>query len=233
MTASVIVTIIVLAVLAVLMINGFMKGLLRLLLTTFSLVITFVIAAALVNPCTNFIKNDTDLGDKIEAKVDEYIGSKIDSEIIPKEEEIINSLPLPASIKKDLLENNTAQHYQEEGIVDFREYATKNVTDIIIKAIAYIILLVVIFIILRVLLHFTKFVNKIPVVGGVNRILGAVLGLLEGLIFVWTFCLIIMAFSGSEFGANCMRVINDSWVLKMIYDHNLLEATAKAIFKVF
>ena len=233
MTASTIATIVVLVILAFLVINGFRKGFLRILLTTFSLVITLLLAAALVKPVSEFISTKTSIGTGIEEKVEDFISEKMEKVTNAKEDEIIDSLPLPAFLKKSLQENNTITKYKEQGVTSFKEYAVKNITNIIVKAMSYLALMIIIFLLLRLLLMLTKFINKVPIIGGVNRILGAVLGLIEGLLIVWALCLLIMTFSGSEFGATCMEVINKSTVLKFIYDNNLLATVANSLFKVF
>ena len=233
MNVSLIVTIVVLVLLAFLMINGLRRGFLRILLTTFSLVITLVLAAVLLKPVSNFIQNKTSIGIGIEEKVGDFIDEKLAGVKDTKEDEIIDSLPLPSFLKKDLHENNTIAKYKEQGVNSFRDYAVKNITTIAVKAITYLALMIIIFLLLRLLLMLTKFINKVPVIGGINRILGAILGLVEGLIIIWALCLLVMSFSGSEFGATCMKVINNSVVLKFIYDNNLLTLITSSIFKVF
>ena len=233
MTVSTIVTIIVLAILAVLVVHGFLRGFLRILLTTFSLVITLVVAALLVNPASEFVHQKTSIGTGIEEKVDKFIGEKIDGIVGNSEESVIDELPLPNFLKKSLHENNTIAKYKEQGVKTFREYATSNVTRIVIKAGTYIVLMILVFLLIRLLLMLTRFINKVPIIGGVNRILGAILGLVEGLLIIWALCLIIMAFSATEFGVKCMDVINKSNVLSFIYNNNLLAQVAESLFKVF
>ena len=233
MNVSLIVTIIVLALLVFLMINGLRRGFLRILLTTFSLVITLVLAAVLLKPVSTFIQDKTSIGTSIEEKVGDFVDSKLEGVVNTNEDEIIDSLPIPSFLKKNLHENNTVTKYKEQGVSSFREYAVKNITTIAVKAITYLALMIIIFLLLRLLLMLTKFINKVPVIGGINRILGAVLGLIEGLIIIWALCLLVMAFSGSDFGATCMKVINDSVVLKFIYDNNLFTLITGSIFKVF
>ena len=82
---------------------------------------------------------------------------------------------------------------------------------------AYVILFLVIYLVLRLILRLSNLINHIPILGGVNRIAGAVIGLAEGVIFLWVICMIIMMMSGTDFGITCERAIVNSPFLNFIY----------------
>ncbi len=234
MALPTIVTIIVLVFLAFFVIKGFAKGFLRILFTTFSIVVTIAISAAFTGPLSEALKDKTFVGPKVEEAITKYIDSKFESkesEAKEKESEFIDSLALPSILKDSIKNNNTLTQYRDLGVKSFKEYIIVKLTDISVGAIAFILLAIVTFLLLRLIFHVLKIIGKIPILRGINRFLGGVLGLAEGLLIIWLICVVIMIFSASDFGIKCMEIIRQSKVLSLIYDHNLLITAANAVFK--
>ena len=88
-----------------------------------------------------------------------------------------------------------------------------------------------IYAVLRIILKIVGVIGKIPIIGGVNRLLGGILCLVEGLLILWCLCFLITALSGTAFGESVLKVINESPVLKLIYDNNLLGMLVSSVFK--
>lgn len=59
------------------------------------------------------------------------------------------------------------------------------VADTLAYGVTFFVLLIVFLIVVRILISLAKKFNKIPLLGGANRTLGLVLGLLQGLVFAW------------------------------------------------
>lgn len=234
MSISLIATIVVLAFLAFFVIKGFRKGFLRILFTTFSIILTVAISACFTNTLAEFLTEKTSIGPGVEEKIESYIDRKFaekEQEAQDKEEDFIESLPLPQFLKNKIQESNTLTEYRTVGVNSFKEYIVAKLSDITMKAIAFLMLSVVIYILLRIIFHLLKIISRIPILRGLNKILGMVIGLAEGLLILWCICILIMAFSTSDLGTKCVEVIQQSKVLSLIYDHNLLIKAANAVFK--
>ncbi|MGI6072534.1 MAG: CvpA family protein [Lachnospiraceae bacterium] len=233
MSIPIIVTIIALAVPVFFTIRGFYKGFLKILFTTFAVLLAIILSALLTKPLTEYLQEKTFVGTKISEVTSSYVDEKLDDATVSiekKQNEFIDSLALPKFMKGGIRDNNTLAKYKDMGVNSFKEYISCQLTTLTIKLIAFFLLMIVVFIFLRVIFHLLKIINRIPVIRGLNRLLGGVLGLVEGLIILWLACLIIMAFSGTQFGATCMEVISKSPVLAFIYDNNLLILATKTIF---
>lgn len=236
-TASTIVMVIVLALLVFLVIRGYMKGFLRVALTTFSLVVIIAVSMALVKPLSSLLEN-TFIGTSVETRVSAYIDGKIESftggsEIesnTGEQESFLDTLPIPGFLQDNLKSANTLEEYVNMGVTSFREYTTAKVSGIIIYVIAYIILIVLAAIAVRVVIKLLGLINKIPIIGGFNRIMGALLGLVEGALILWILGVVIMVFSGSETGGSIVGMIHENRVLTYIYENNLLISIFGKIF---
>ncbi len=98
------------------------------------------------------------------------------------------------------------------------------------RALSFILLTVIILILVKVIKTLTKFINKIPIIGGINKLLGLLLGILQALIILWIISIAVMIFSGTEGGSYILTVIQGNAFLNLIYDNNLLLMLAAAVF---
>ena len=227
--ASTIVMIIVLAFLAFFVFKGHKKGFLKVALSTFSFVIVIALGMALSQPVSNLLE-ETFVGEKVEASVYDYIDEQV-SEFtedaaaqIGAEDEgsFIESLPLPSFIQQKLISGNTPAEYVQMQVESFEEYIAAGFSDIILSAISCVIVMILAAVIVRLLLKGAKFVNKIPIIGGINKFLGALLGFFEGLLILWAAGLFIISVSGTSFGESIISLIQSNPVLDLIFDNNLL-----------
>ena len=223
MTASLIATIVVIAFLIFFVIYGYIRGFLKIILTTMALVVT-IVAAGLLAPTVAGWLETTFVGKNIDQRIGSYLEKTIDSPVINNVEKaqnaVIEKLPLPKYMREDIREKNTAGEYVALKVTNFTGYLKTRLVKSLVKVIACVLLLVLIYVIIRILLRISGAINRIPIVGGINRLFGAIVGLFEGLLILWCLCLIITMFASTKFGIQVVDVINSSKVLKYIYDHN-------------
>lgn len=232
MSASLIATLAVIVFLIIFIIIGFCRGFLRVILTTFSLLITIILAGTFAGPVSDFVENSTVVGPRMESGIEKFVNSRLSSitgAAGNAEEAVINQLPLTDAMKADLIEKNNIAGYVDQGVESFAEYLAANLTSIVIKVLCYILLFILIYLILRLIIRLSNVINHIPVLGGINRIAGAVIGLAEGVIFLWVLCMALMMLSGTPFGIQCEQVISDSTFLTWIYEHNYLSQVISTV----
>ena len=208
-------------------IRGHRKGFLRAAVGTFSFVIVIFLSTALASPVSQILEK-TALKTTIESAVSDAVESKLetDADGLSQDEQdsLLESLPLPSSIQDSLKESNTIENYVQMGVDSFSEYVAESVSDVILNAAAYVIVMIIAIIVIRIILAAAKFVNKIPVIGGINRFLGALLGFFEGLLVLWAAGLAIIALAGTGFGMKAVEVIQSNAFLDLIFDNNPLTA---------
>lgn len=100
----------VLAFLAGMVLYGYKRGMIRLLISLVATVVAFLISIILLEPCEMFIKNNTPVYDKIKEQMteytDKYVTSELDFSTKEKQKETIEQLNLPKAIQDKLLEDN-------------------------------------------------------------------------------------------------------------------------------
>ncbi len=261
-------TVIVIIFLLYFLIRGFKNGFFKIVLTTMSLIVTIVLAAALVTPVSKYLQENTSLGQKFETKVEAYLFEESaddkdstanksakeenskdaqksessegnsektnESEAKNKtDEEVINGTNLPKILKNALIKGNNAADYVKLGVSDFKEYAVKSISNVLLKILVYIALVIVIFIVIRILLAVSKVLTKIPVIRGANRFFGALLGLFEGLLILWLIGFVISLISNTGFGTSVVGIIHKNAFLTILYDNNCLLKIVKTIITFF
>lgn len=175
MSASTIVTIIVVVFLVAAVVYGYSRGFLKILISTLALVVTLVLAFLLTPAVANLLDKTS-------------LGIELNKQIVP---------------------------------------------HISVKFIAFLLIAILIFIVIRIILKIANVINKIPIIGGINRIFGAIVGLAEGLLVIWIASLIIKAIAFTPFGMQAINVINQSEFLKFLYDKNILAICASKVMQMF
>lgn len=222
MSAATIVTIIVVAFIVLAAVYGFTRGFVRILITTLALVLTLVLAcifAPMLAKSLSGSKMGKDITNSISKVVNEKIGGSVAKDA---QDDVINKLPLPDIIKKNIAKDNNKDSYNALGVKTFNDYISTRLSGAIISIISFFILAIVIYIVLRIILRIARVLNKIPIVKGINRFFGAIVGIIEALIILWVICLFFTCIAQTPFGAQAVAIINQSELLKLIYNNNLL-----------
>lgn len=116
---------------------------------------------------------------------------------------------------------------------NFAETITDNLVKPIIlvpvRALIFTVIFVIILIILTLLTKLFKKINDIPIIGGVNKVLGAVTGLIQGFIVIFVICiftqLIISLTDNSLMVLNTMT-IDETSIFRKIYYFEFLDFMA-------
>lgn len=228
-------TIIVLAILILSTLIGMQKGLIRTILSLFSIVISLILAWIIYPHVSGVLGEFRDLHQFVYEPVNEFFAEQI-PELIngvmesPGSEEqtsLIDQLPLPQLIKDTLALNNTTAAYEALGVKNFVEYLSVTVTKLIIQAISLLLTLLISIIGLHLLMIVTDLVAKLPVINSLNRLGGAIAGLATGYLIMQIVFLAITTFSGTQWGIKLMQQINESQILTFLYNSS---AMIKMIF---
>lgn len=209
---------------------GHHKGFIRLAVSATALLITLVSVNYAMPYVTDWLKNETPVYEKLKEKVSDSIGIDeilnnigMDGYIEKADEwQIIKELPVPEQMKQLLAENNNMEVYKIMGVDFFRDYVAGYLADMILKAAVFLVLFLIIYIVLQVLVVGLDLIARLPILSGINKMSGALLGGVQAMIFIWIGCLVLTMFSGTELGAAMLTQINASAWLSWIYDHNML-----------
>ena len=224
---------IVLGILVVFVIIGVVKGFVKMLFATLALVVTIILSILATDKMANFLKEHTVVYDKIYEKMLDFTEDKIDAkfnDFKTAQGGAIEKLPIPSVLKAQLSDNNNEETYAKLGVVSFSDYIAAYLSNIILKALAFLILFVVIAVVLRVLLAILDALTKLPVLRQANKFLGFIFGLIQGLIIVWIVFVFITFISTSGLGQTALGQISDSEFLSFLYNNNYLIKVVSGVF---
>ena len=210
---------------------GLKRGFVKVVIGLASMFIAIVGAALLTKPVGAFLDKNTGIRTSIDKTivsfVDEQIenakqeamkaaGVKDESEL--KVEDLIkkiDELSLPASVR-DVIAEAAKKDVAAAGHAAAKEAAEK-LSDAVINGIAFIGCFIVLLIALIIIGNALNVVAKLPVLHQLNGVLGGLLGFVEGIVAVWLFFAVIMAFAGQDWAQDALKQINDNELLSGFY----------------
>ncbi len=222
----------VLALGVVCIIIGYMKGFIRITISLIATIVTLVVVGMFSGMVSDLIIEKTALDDALETKFvtmifgDEiYLANYEDSSgelSLTEQIELIESADIPEFLKEAALENNNSEIYEQLGVATFSEYISTYLARWIVSVIAFILTFLIVWIIVRVIVFSLDVIANLPVLRGINRFVGALLGLGFAFIFVWLFYLGLSVVYSTEIGQQCYVWIEESALLTILYDKNPL-----------
>ncbi len=135
--------------------------------------------------------------------------------------ELIEHLPIPEALRELLLNYNNDEGYSSLGVSSFQDYLIHFIATMILNVIAFVSAVILVQILLHVAITALDILAHIPLIGGVNRLLGLLLGCIQALFFLWLFFLILSMMSATQWGMQLMDMVQSSQALSSLYDSNL------------
>lgn len=209
--------------------RGWHKGLARMGVSFFSLLIAIFLAWQLYGYVADLLRA-MGVQDSLAAS----LGAGLNAPAQPGNAEagaFIEGLSLPEVLKGSLLGNNNYEAYLALGVKSFAEYVSTFLASMVVNAIAILLVFVISFILLKLISRWLSIINKIPLIGKANQILGLLCGALIGymVIHVGMFVLTMFA-TGQNFFSSMTVAIENSFVASWFYDSNLLISWIMKIF---
>lgn len=216
--------ILVIAILATFTYYSYRRGFVRSALSMTLFIIT-IILVNFINPIvTEFIMEETPIYENIKSTCVEIYTPQNHNEIAStgSDEDIINSYPIADILKEKIIKDNKPENYQLFDVNAVQEYVAAYIAKTIISSASYIISFILVSIILRVLMTALNILTRLPVLKEINKTVGAVLGLAEGLIIVWLLFVAAEIFNTTAFGMSIQTQISGNIILKFISDYNII-----------
>lgn len=228
MTGSVnwllIVTVAILAVCAVMgMVHGLIKTIFELIIGVATLILVMILSPHV----TAFLQEQTGLQDNLSAKVEEVLWEQYEEQDFSLNKdtfnEYVNSLPFFPVFKDEILNNQAVQGTVEEGVGQIIGAISQTVAGKMVVLIGYGLTYLIIFLALRILAALLNIIEKLPILHGINKLGGLVIGLAEGLFAVWILGILFTVFGMTSIGLSAAACIENSAFLTFVYGHNLLQ----------
>lgn len=206
---AIIVDLVILAIMALCIIIGYVRGLTGSLIKILSFVLSIIIAFILFIPISNLIIDKTGIDESLEQTIRESI----------VQEDETQEGKMPETITNYIGEKvEQASDGAKEAIVDS---TARDVAVTIVKAGTWIGLFLIARILLILLRFITSLIAKLPVIKQFDKLGGVIYGILEGIIIIYL-VLAIISFIAPIIGENIITAIDESMVGSMLYNNNLL-----------
>ena len=216
--------IVVIAILVIFTMHSYRRGFIKSALSMTLFVIT-IFLANIVNPyVTEYIMEKTPVYENIKEKCMEiYTPEKQESiSVAGSDEEIINSYPIAEILKEKIIKDNNPEIYNMLDVERIEEYIAAYIAKTIISSASYVITFILVSIFLRMVTVALDIITKLPVLKEINQMVGAVLGLAQGLIVVWVLFVAAEMLATTSFGISVQQQISGNVILKFISDNNII-----------
>lgn len=211
---------------------GHYKGFLKLALSLSACILTLFLVQVTQPYITQFLKEDTSFHQWVGEQVAERIGlnrlSEQEMQMPAAQRVAIENLDLPEKWKEMLLENNNNEVYHLLGVQQFTEYVDNYTTGLLINTAGFILMFIIVFITMKLMIRWLDLIARLPVLYGLNHILGSLLGAVEALVLFWVFCLALPLFSSTHWGKELMTQMEASTWTAFLYHNNIISYFIKS-----
>ena len=216
--------IVILAVIIGNVVWGYKMGFMRVVLSLVSWVIVLVACYVATPVVADVIMDNTPLAEivqetvteKLNETIDEVVDGVIDNSAIAEIE-----TQLPEQLKDAIL----GEHESISDLITSTGDIQVDTTELAEGA-AYLIALIVVLIVTRVALFVVEkvlgLVNKLPLIGQANTLLGIAAGAVKGLVWTWVVLTVIAMLAYTGANTDLIALVNESPILTWLYENNLI-----------
>ena len=202
---------------------GWIQGMFRVVVSVAGLVASIFIALYGSPYVSGYLQENTKLDDKIANYIIQELQYSETGQEVTKGIQVaaINSLPLPETLKATVLNNNNSEMYEALDVSGVYDYIAMSIAVVILNAtvfLAFVLICRVLFWLIGK--NFDK-LAKLPILRSIDKIGGGVLGGIRGLIWIWIFFLFLSITSTFEWSSYLIEQVNKSFLLRLLYDHNI------------
>ena len=228
--------IIVILVLAGNVVWGFSRGFLRVIYSMLAWIAILVFVTWATPYVANVLTEKTNIDNRIESNLDEKLhelvigdtnGQKEDREPDAqnpgqgKKNYRDLQMKLPDAVTNKLFDTNKIADQILEGSGAYDVVAGR-ATDLVMRVISFVLVLLIAVISFHLLSVVLKVVEKLPLIGGINRLLGLFAGLVKGILIIWLAFAIIAMAGTTDIGIALISYIYESPLLIWVYENNFV-----------
>lgn len=211
--------IIVIAVLVLSLLIGLWRGFLRTLLNLFSNLACIVISILLAKPVTNLVKNWFNMIGSLTTKLANSIQGMFPAEGWPATGETVKNSIEGDGISKTIVKSFIVNENTYESASSLANEIGSKLAFIILMIIVAIVLFILIKIAIKILAKIFDAITKKSAISGLDRVLGGLVGLIKGCLFVFVVLSILYAMDSLPFINSWFDpLVNKSGLTLQIYN---------------
>ena len=205
--------------------RGWTRGFLSLFLHGLSLLIAIWIARSFYTYAASWL---TDLG--LRARLTTVFARGLNSMVSGSTDQsstlgLIQALPLPSFLKTGLISNNNSLAFAALGVSAFGDYVAVYLAMVAVNAISIVGLFLLSLLLLSLISRGLTFINRVPVIGFLNRLAGMALQLLLAVAVIWIlFGLLSAAAPTSQSVSAFVQAIENSLIGGWLFRHNRMNS---------
>lgn len=203
--------------------RGFYRGFLLMAYSLVSWILALLIVSCVSPVLAGNIMERTQIDENLEKVIVQQIDGREKNQNEPSQQTKASGLPEEALLGLIQAGGAGAEILGRMGVYD---QIAEKLAAMIISGCTYIFVLLIVRILLAIAGHALKIVSKIQGIRQINRILGVVLGVSEGILVIWIVFGIFAVICVTDTGNEIIRTIYSSSILKMIYENNPLMAAS-------
>lgn len=212
-------------VIIVFMVVGYIRGFIKSIFSLCSILVIMIVSSFLAPLVDHYVEKNTQIYPMVEERCIAHYEKKA-LEITNKqelnkpgsEEEAISTLEI--KYNKVLQEKFKREIYKQTKETGVFEKIGKATANMIIESAIFLLTIIVLWMILRVIEGVLDLVAKLPVLKGINRLLGTLVGLVGGIIFIWALAFLLSLCSTTQVGKDLLQMVTNNPILNMIYENN-------------
>ena len=209
---------------------GYKKGFIKILTSLVATLVCIVLVIFISPSVSSWIQESTSLRETVQDKCvtlllpDTTTKEEALQANVSRDDQIsmIEGAELPEIFRQMLLENNNSEVYTALGVQTFGEYIGAYVAKVIADILAFLITFIAAFVVVRIVIGMLGIVDKLPLIGGANHLLGGAIGAGMGILIIWILFILITLLYNTSLGAACLANIAESEILTKLYESNWL-----------
>lgn len=228
--------IIVILVLAGNIVWGFSRGFLRVIYSMLAWIAILVFVTWATPYVANVLTEKTNIDNRIESNLDEKLHELVTGNTNGQKEDCEPDaqnpgqgkknyrdlqMKLPDAVTNKLFDTNKIADQILEGSGAYDVVAGR-ATDLVMRVISFVLVLLITVISFHLLSVVLKVVEKLPLIGGINRLLGLFAGLVKGILIIWLAFAIIAMAGTTDIGIALISYIYESPLLIWVYENNFV-----------
>lgn len=191
--------------------SGYRRGFIQKILSLSSIVLSIVMSSIFTPTLVSLFRENTNLPDRITDSILNGIMKGLNLE-----SGSVDPGPLGKMMGLDKL-------IDPENISNsLRTNIESGITVAIVTVISALIIFLVTLILLKVVSHFFEYLNDIPFLGRVNKILGGVLGFFIAMFMVWIIFAVVRMLEGMNVTTDFASTLKSIGWVSYIYEQNLI-----------
>lgn len=225
-------------IIGIIIISGiiaYKRGLIKTIYSFFSLAIGIGLAYILYPRISAFLMKYTGIYSALVNKIIKSLNLEelAQNKITPNDQlEMMDQLQVPQFMKLVLKENKNPEAYNLLKATKLEEYIGGTIATIAINAITFLLVLILSMLLLKIIANVLDLVSKLPVLHQLNKVGGLAIGLTQGVVLAWIFCLVLSIIVSTQSNEKLLTLVNQSPVVNFFSKNNILVIFISNITKI-